>query len=57
VASKGGEIMFAQLGTVFVLGLGFALGYVFCINEYNRSETKEKLIKLHNELRKDSDGK
>ena len=49
--------MFAQLGTVFVLGLGFALGYVFCINEYNRSETKEKLIKLHNELRKDSDGK
>lgn len=48
--------MFAQLATVFVLGLGFALGYVFCMNEQNRIETKERLIKLHNELRKDQDG-
>lgn len=48
--------MFAQLGTVFVLGLGFALGYIFCLNEINRSETKEQLIKLHTELRKDNDG-
>lgn len=47
--------MFSQLTTVFVLGLGFALGYVFCMNEYNRAKEKEMLYKLHIDLRKDDD--